>query len=220
MAASGRVVPVALLLLLAAGCGGVRTRAQDPKGAPALQPTAEDRDAGLVGVAPGFDPKAYRVLVVQRFTIAEGQIKGRDDRELAVEMSLFVQSELVDRFRASKLFDRVIDAGDKPWSARAGEPTLVVEGTITELAGGSEWLRLLMFGPGRTRAQMETRFVDVGSQRVVLVTADRRIATMATSASIDYGGESDDLLKQSFEKMARDLVKFLTRLAAGEPKPK
>ena len=47
--------------------------------------------------------------------------------------------------------------------------------------------------------------------RVVMVTADRRVAAYGV-----FGGDSEDHLKESFGDMARDLAKFLTRLARGE----
>jgi len=55
------------------------------------------------------------------------------------------------------------------------------------------------------------RFVDASSGRVMMVTADRRIAQVAL-----FGGDDQDLLKESFDDMARDLTKFLQRLARGE----
>jgi len=50
----------------------------------------------------------------------------------------------------------------------------------------------------------------------VMVTADRRVAAISEALSLDYGGESEGLLKQSFDNMARDLVRFLGRLTRGE----
>jgi hypothetical protein len=44
-----------------------------------------------------------------------------------------------------------------------------------------------------------------------MVTADRRVAQMGF-----FGGDSRDHLKESFDDMARDLAKFLTRLSRGE----
>jgi len=45
----------------------------------------------------------------------------------------------------------------------------------------------------------------------MMVTADRRIAQVAL-----FGGDDQDLLKESFDDMARDLAKFLQRLSRGE----
>lgn len=49
-----------------------------------------------------------------------------------------------------------------------------------------------------------------------MVTADRRVAAISEALSLDYGGDSEGLLKQSFDNMARDLVRFLVRLSRGE----
>ena len=54
-------------------------------------------------------------------------------------------------------------------------------------------------------------FVDAESGRVVLVTADRRLGSAGM-----FGGDDEDFLEESFDDMARDLVKFLVRLSRGE----
>ena len=109
------------------------------------------------------------------------------------------------------VFGKVVNLGEtefKPGSERA----LRLDGTITRLAPGSRALRYLVgFGAGRSKAQAEMRFVDVQSGQVVMVTADRRVAAYGV-----FGGDSEDHLKESFGDMARDLAKFLTRLARGE----
>jgi hypothetical protein len=56
------------------------------------------------------------------------------------------------------------------------------------------------------------RFVEVPSGRVVIVTADRRIANM----QIGFGGSDEELLSEAFDDMARDLAKFLVRLSRGQ----
>jgi hypothetical protein len=68
-----------------------------------------------------------------------------------------------------------------------------------------------LYGAGAARAQAEMRFVDVRSQKPVLVTADRRRASMGA-----FGDDSKDHWKESFDDMARDLGKFLVRLASGQ----
>ena len=49
------------------------------------------------------------------------------------------------------------------------------------------------------------------SKQTGLVTADRRRATMGV-----FGGAAKDHWKESFDDRARDLGKFLVRLAAGQ----
>jgi hypothetical protein len=67
------------------------------------------------------------------------------------------------------------------------------------------------YGAGAARAQAEMCFVDVSTQRPVLVTADRRRASVGF-----FGGDTKDHWKESFDDMARDLGKFLVRLAGGQ----
>jgi hypothetical protein len=51
-----------LLSLLLVGCHGAYQVSPDESvGAGGLKPTQSDRDAGRVGIAPGFDVKGYRV---------------------------------------------------------------------------------------------------------------------------------------------------------------
>ena len=58
------------------------------------------------------------------------------------------------------------------------------------------------------RTQAEMRFVDVQTGKVVMATADRRIAKI--------GGGSSDLMGEAYDDMARDLGRFLVRLSRGE----
>jgi len=66
---------------------------------------------------------------------------------------------------------------------------------------------MIGFGAGAAKAQVETRFVDVQTGQVVLVTADRREAAFGI-----FGGDSEEHLQESFSDMARDLAKYLVRL--------
>ncbi len=209
------ILLVALSAALA-GCGAVQTKAHDAVGASGLQPTQDDEDAGLVGISPGFQLKDYRVIAVDRFAVAPEDIKDEDDKALAASMPLFLQSELVRRLHDSGLFEKVVSLTEAQ-APPAIERALKLEGTITRLAGGSRALRFWVgFGAGRSKAQVETRFVDLQSGRVVMVTADRRVAAISEALSLDYGGDSEGLLKQSFDNMARDLARFLVRLGRGE----
>ncbi len=198
------------------GCGAVQTKAHDAAGVGGLQPTQDDKDAGLVGISPGFKLNDYRVIAVERFTVAPEDIKDEDDKALAASMPIFLQSELVRRLRDSGLFGKVVNLSETPFQA-GPERALKLEGSITRLTGGSRALRFWVgFGAGRSKAQVETRFVDLQSGLVVMVTADRRVAAISEALSLDYGGDSEGLLKQSFDNMARDLARFLARLGRGE----
>jgi len=52
----------------------------------------------------------------------------------------------------------------------------------------------------------------VQTETIVMVSADRRTAKMGKDGEL----ESEALLRESFDKMARDLAKFLVRLSRGE----
>jgi hypothetical protein len=207
---------IAVSLALAGCFGAYQTKPDDPRGTAGLVPTVEDKDAGLVAVAPGFDLKAYRAIAVNQFPVTDPGIEDDGDRRLAQSMSVFLQSELVRRLRESALFERVINLTETPMPARL-PGALRIDGDIPRLGQGSQAMRALfgLYGAGRTRAQVEMRFVDVATGKVVLLTADRRIASMGV-----FGGDSKDHLKESFDDTARDLAKFLVRLSRGEaPRP-
>jgi uncharacterized protein DUF4410 len=209
---SGRLLSLALALVLTGCYGAQQTRADDPVGAGGLKPVVEDKDAGLVGVAPGFNLKVYPVVAVEPFPVTDSNVKDDDDRRLAASMSAFLQSELVRRLRETGVFTRVVNLAETSMP-QTPERVLKLSGTISRLGEGSQALRMFfgLYGAGRTRTQVEMRFADSRTGEVKLVTADRRIASMGM-----WGGDSKDHLKESYDDMARDLGRFLTRLARGE----
>jgi len=173
----------------------------------------EDKNAGLVGVAPGFDLKPYRVIAVALFPVTDPSVKDEGDRRTASSMAVFLQSELVRRLRESGLFAQVVNLTETPWQPGAQE-ALRLEGTITRLGEGSQAARAMfgIYGAGKARAQSDMTFRDAQTGQPVMVTADRRVAQMGV-----FGGDSKDHLRESFDDMARDLAKFLVRLSRGEP---
>ena len=200
--------------LAVTGCfGAQQTRPDDVVGAGGLKPAVEDRDAGLVGLVAGLDLKKYSVLAVDQFPVTDPKVKDDDDRRLAASMSAFLHSELVRRLRESGLFARVVNLVETPMPQNAEGKVLKLEGIISRLGEGSQAMRAMFgaYGAGRTRTQVETRFIDVESGQPVLVTADRRVASMGF-----FGGDSKDHLKESYDDMARDLGRFLVRLSRGE----
>jgi hypothetical protein len=209
-----RLAPLALVVALAlAGCyGAQQTRPDNPVAVGSLKPVVEDKDAGLVGLAPGFNVKSYQVIAVEPFPVTDPAIKDERDRKLASSMSTFLQGELVRRLRETGVFTRVVNLAETTMPA-AQERTLKLQGTITRLGEGSQALRMMWgaYGAGRTRTQVEMRFVDTRTGDVKLVTADRRIASVGM-----WGGDSKDHLKESYDDMARDLAKFIARLSRGE----
>jgi len=201
------------LCLALAGCGAVRSSADDPLTVGGLTPTIEDKDAGLVAVAPGLDLTKYNVVVVEKFSVSSGQIEDEGDRRFAEKVTTVLHQQLLRRLRESGLFQEVIDASAtevKP----SDVPTLRLRGAITRLGRGSQAARYFagIYGAGRARAQADMHFAEVPSGRVVIATADRRVS----SGLQWFGGDDEEILKESVDDMARDLAKFLVRLSKGE----
>src|SRR5207302_9263352 len=91
---------------------------------------------------------------------------------------------------------------------------------VFRLEGAVSQLELDYFAPSRRwrgvgpgSVQVETRFIDAASGRVVLVTADRRTARYVTSAARDVPG-TEARLEEVFGYLADDLVRFLVRVGA------
>jgi Domain of unknown function (DUF4410) len=204
---------VVAISVLALGCyGPYRVSPDDSVGAGGLKPTQSDRDAGRVGVAPGVDLRGYRMMAVAKFPVVDPSVKDDDGRRLADAMSSFLQSEVVRRLRESALFDRVLDLSETEY--RPGdEKALKLDGEITRLDEGDQTLRAIfgVYGGGAARVQAETHIADLRSGQVVIVTADRRQATMGI-----WGGVSENHIRNALDDIARDLTKFLVRLSKGQ----
>src|SRR5438552_157039 len=201
-----------VVLLGLAGCGAMQSTPDNPTGAGGLMPNVEDRDAGLVAVAPGFSISRYKVIVVEPFPVTDPTSKDEGDRRFAAKMAGFLQLELVRRLKASGLFPTVVNGSQTQYKPGAA-PALRLQGAITRLGRGSQVARYFagLYGAGRARAQADMRFVEASSGRVVMVTADRRVASIGW-----FGGSDEGHLEESFDDMARDLGKFLVRLSKGE----
>ena len=194
--------------LLTTGCLGAMSRPPEkPASAGGLTPVTEDADAGLIGVAPGFELKRYTVILVDRFTVPASLVRDADDQKAAALFPVALQSEMVTRLRATGLFDRVVNLNETP--VPPGEyVALRLEGTVTKLDPGSRALRYMVgFGAGATKAQTETRLVDVQTGGVMVVTADRREAYFGI-----FGGDSEDHMREALSDMARDYARFMVRL--------
>jgi hypothetical protein len=210
---ASRVVVHLVWLILLGGCfGAYQVAPDDVRAMGGLTPNVEDKDAGLVALAPGLDIKTYKVIAVGKFPVTDSAIKDDDDRRKAAEMSTILQNELVRRLRDTGLFTRVVNLSETEFTP-GPDKTLRLDGTISRLGEGSQAARAFvgLYGGGAARAQAEMQFVDAQSKQTVLVTADRRRATMGL-----FGGDARDHWKESFDDMARDLGKFLVRLAAGQ----
>ena len=164
-------IPVLAFSVLLGGCvGAYQVTADNPMGAGSLRPTVEDKDAGLVGLAAGFDLKTYKIVVVDAFPVTDPEVKDEGDRRLASSMTAFFQSELVRRLRESGLFVRVVNLTETEWQPGA-EPALRLEGKITRLGEGSQAMRAMfgLYGAGKARAQADMSFIDVQTTQPVMV---------------------------------------------------
>jgi len=206
-----RLAAVLVLPLAVVGCStAIRSTPDNPTSAGGLTPNVKDKDAGLVGMAPGFDVSKYKIVVVEKFPVTDPDVKDEGDRRFAAKMAPKLQQELVRRLSDSGLFQRVVNASEYRPSAGAA---LRLHGAITRLGRGSQVARYFVggYGIGRARAQADMRIVYGASGRVVMVTANRWIGNAGW-----FGGDDENLLEQSFEGMAHDLTNFLIRLSKGE----
>ncbi len=206
-------VSLVALVITLTGCGAVRTSPDQPVATAGLTPSIEDKDAGLVAMAPGFDVKQYKAIVVERFPVAAGQIEDANEQRLADKLTTELQQQFVRRLEESGLFQPVV-AGNGTAAAPTGPPTLVLHGVISRFGIGDRAARYFggIYGAGKARVQADMRLAEVPSGRVVLATADRRV-----SHSFQFfGGDTEDILTEGFKDMARDFAKFLVRLSKGE----
>jgi hypothetical protein len=86
-----------------------------------------------------------------------------------------------------------------PWARRAPARSNRAS-VITTWPGSPEGRILLGHGAGRTKAEVEFRFVDAQTGSIVMVTADRRVAQRPRSP--EHTRYSEDLLRESFDDMA------------------
>ena len=101
-----RFFPVFLACLWLAACGNVQVKPDQPIGAATPKPTVEDKRAGLVGIAPGFTPKAYRQISVEIFAVTDKNSDRDDDMQFAQVMPVYLQA----KFRqANGRFERLPD---------------------------------------------------------------------------------------------------------------
>src|SRR5438094_505312 len=160
------LVSIVLVVLALTGCGAMRSTPDSPMSVGGLTPTIEDKEAGLVGLAPNFDIKAYRVIGVALFPVTD-KLEDEGDRKFAATMAAFFNTELVRRLRESGQFQRVVNLTEGGYKPVAGEKMLRLEGDITRLGRGSRVARYFagIYGAGRARAQADMRFVEASSGR-------------------------------------------------------
>ena len=203
-------------IVLLAGCGAHRMTPVDARPVGDVRAEMEDADGGQVGLAPDFKPAAYRVIVLQPFEVSASEIKDQEDARLAKDMAAYLHAQLLRRLQAAGIFAKVIDATVSAVPT-SDERAVRLQGQISRLTEGSQALRYFVgFGAGAAKAQIETRLVDAQSQRVVMITADRRAAGMGI-----FGGDGRQFVTESMDQMAGGYVKLLKHLwAGGQPGPR
>jgi hypothetical protein len=141
-----------MVLLLVWGCASYRATPVDPRSVGTLTPTIEDRDVGLVGMAPRFSLQQYQALIIEPFVVAPAEIKDADDIQLAKDMSTYLQAQLVAKLRADPTLPKIVDA-TAAFDLPTGPGVLALRGDISRLTEGSQALRYLVgFGAGSAKA--------------------------------------------------------------------
>jgi len=99
------------MILVLGGCAGgsMKSSPDNPTSADGLTPSIEDKEAGLVAIAPGFDIRRYKIIVVERFPVAARETEDEGDRRFADKVSEALRRELVRQLRDSGLLQEVID---------------------------------------------------------------------------------------------------------------
>ena len=173
-----------MVLLLVWGCASYRATPVDPRSVGTLTPTIEDRDVGLVGMAPRFSLQQYQALIIEPFVVAPAEIKDADDSQLAKDMSTYLQAQLVANLRADPTLPKVVDA-TAAFDLPTGPGVLALRGDISRLTEGSQALRYLVgFGAGSAKAQVETRLVAIQSQEVQMIEVKESVAAGVNTAVI------------------------------------
>ena len=208
LAATSRVSASLVLLVLAAGCAPVQSTPVHPAAVGSLVPSVKDRDAGRVAAAFGFDVTRYQTIAIGNVSVDMPASWSEEDRRIASSVIAHLRSDLAQRLRTVDQLERVVDDASALDTA-ANALRLDVRITALELdqlVATELWQWL---GPGSI--QMETRFVDAASGRVVLATADRRTARTVMTETRDIPGTTARL-DEAANYLVMDLVNFLGRL--------
>src|SRR5262249_4047183 len=132
-----------------------------------------------------------------------------EDQRVSNEIRGDLQAKLIARLREALVFDQVVDSDRETIPARS---ELRLRGEISRFAVGSRSLRFLVgFGAGRTKLQVEARFVDAATGLAVLAVADRRVASKGF-----FGGDAHDFLLDSVDEISRAVAAAVKR-RAGAP---
>jgi len=205
---TSRVSASLVLLVLAAGCTAVQSTPLHPEVVGGLVPSVKDRDAGRVAAAYGFDATRYTTIAIGNVSVDMPAGWNEEDRRIVSSVTAHLRSVLARELRAAGWLERVVDDAstlDAPANAlRLDVRITALELDQLEPTAAGQWL-----GPGSI--QMETRFVDAASGRVVLATADRRTARTVMTQTRDIS-ETTARLDEAANYLVMDLVNFLGRL--------
>src|SRR5207245_6671563 len=89
---------------MVAGCGATRSSADNPTSFGGLTPNTPDMEAGLVAIAPGFDIRTYKAVVVEKFEVTDAEIQDEGDRRFAAKMTQYLHLQLLRRLCECGLF--------------------------------------------------------------------------------------------------------------------
>ena len=208
LATTSRVSASLVLLVLAAGCAAVQSTPLHPEAVGNLVPSVKDRDAGRVAAVSGFDVTRYQTIAIGNVSVDMPASWGEEDRRIASSVVAHLRSDLEQTLRTAGWPQRVVvDA--RALDAPANALRLDVRITALELDQLVSTELWQWLGPGAI--QMETRFVDAASGRVVLATADRRTARTVMTGTRDVPGTTARL-DEAANYLVMDLVNFLGRL--------
>jgi len=172
---------------MVAGCGATRSSADNPTSFGGLTPNTPDMEAGLVAIAPGFDIRTYKAVVVDTFSVADSEIQDEGDRSFAAKMTQYLHVQLLRRLRESGLFQQVASAADGQAKPAEGA-TLRLRGVVTRLGRGSQAVRYFagLYGAGRCLRQGRTG--DRRSPGRLVRLAVRRVGRRAPRGVLQRSG--------------------------------
>src|SRR5262245_66431401 len=78
------------MMLVLGGCAGgsMKSSPDNPTSAGGLAPNIEDKEAGLVAIAPGFDIRQYRAILVERVAVAPREMQDEAAAPVAAAVTI------------------------------------------------------------------------------------------------------------------------------------
>jgi hypothetical protein len=201
-----RVGASLVLLGLAAGCAAVQNTPSHPEAVGGLAPSAKDRVTGRVAATYGLDVTRYQTIAIGDVSVDMPASWNEEDRRIVSSVIAHLRSDLARELRTVGRLGRVVDD-----ASTLGAPAnaLRLDVRITALDQLEPTAVGQSLGPGAI--QMEARFVDAASGRVILATADRRTARTAMTQTRDIS-ETTARLDEAANYLVMDLVHFIGRL--------